>query len=176
MVYFLQRNGATSLEQFQQIVNSLFLQLMILTNLFQDRVRFCRYYLVRYALSFLEPTLKSHTDIKNKDCIFHFKQYKHEIKLSLASGHICDNCRNKLQPRLTNDINDAITKLLLVVSNQHPYSIILKGGGVKGLAFAGALLVLEEHFSFNAFAGTSAGAIASVLLGAVISHLNFLKN
>lgn len=132
----------------------------------QDRVRFCRYYLVRYALSFLEPTLKSHTDIKNKDCIFHFKQYKHEIKLSLASGHICDNCRNKLQPRLTNDINDAITKLLLVVSNQHPYSIILKGGGVKGLAFAGALLVLEEHFSFNAFAGTSAGAIASVLLGA----------
>jgi len=132
----------------------------------QDRVRFCRYYLVRYALSFLEPTLKSHIDIANKDCIFHFKQNKNEIKISLDSGHICDNCRNKLQPKLTEDINAAIAKLLLVVSNQHPFSIILKGGGVKGLAFAGALLVLEEHFSFNAFAGTSAGAIASVLLGA----------
>lgn len=132
----------------------------------QDSVRFCRYYLVRYALSFLEPTLKSHNNFDNKDCIFHFKQNKNEIKISLASGHICDNCRDKLQPKLTNDINEAITKLLLVVSNQHPYSIILKGGGVKGLAFAGALLVLEEHFSFNAFAGTSAGAIASVLMGA----------
>ena len=132
----------------------------------QDRVRFCRYYLVRYALSFLEPTLKSHSVIENKDCIFHFKKHKQEIKISLASGHICDNCRDKLQPKLTVDIDAAITKLLLVVSNQHPFSIILKGGGVKGLAFAGALLVLEEHFSFNAFAGTSAGAIASVLLGA----------
>jgi predicted acylesterase/phospholipase RssA len=132
----------------------------------QDRVRFCRYYLVRYALNFLEPTLKSHSDIENKNCIFHFKQYKHEIKISLASGHICDNCRNKLQPRLTDDINEAIKKLLLVVSNQHPFSLILKGGGVKGLAFAGALQVLEEYFSFNTFAGTSAGAIASVLLGA----------
>jgi predicted acylesterase/phospholipase RssA len=132
----------------------------------QDKVRFCRYYLVRYAISFLEPSLKSHTNLESKNCIFHFKQNKHEIKISLDSGHICDNCRNILQPKLTNDIDEAITKMLLVVSNQHPFAIILKGGGVKGLAFAGALLELEEHFSFNAFAGTSAGAIAAVLLGA----------
>jgi len=132
----------------------------------QDRVRFCRYYLVKYALNFLEPTLKSHNDENNKNCIFHFKQNKHDLKISLATGHICDNCRVKLQPNLTDDISDAITKLLLVVSNQHPFSLILKGGGVKGLAFAGALQVLEEYFSFNTFAGTSAGAIASVLLGA----------
>ncbi|MBK9765156.1 MAG: patatin-like phospholipase family protein [Flavobacteriales bacterium] len=37
---------------------------------------------------------------------------------------------------------------------------------MKGLAFAGALLELEQHFSFDTFAGTSAGAIAAVLLGA----------
>lgn len=141
----------------------------------QDRVRFCRYYMVRYALSFLQPTLKSHTDIESKDCIFHFKKNKHEIKISLASGHICDNCRDKLQPKLTDDINDAITKLLLVVSNQHPFSIILKGGGVKGLSFAGALLELEKHFSFDAFAGTSAGAIAAVLLGAGYKPTELLK-
>lgn len=140
-----------------------------------DRVRFCRYYLLRYAVSFLEPTLKSHTDIENKNCIFHFKQNKHEIKLSLDSGHICDNCRDKLQPKLTDDINEAIKKMLLVVSNQHPFSIVLKGGGVKGFAFAGALLELEEHFSFNAFAGTSAGAIAAVLLGAGYKPSELLK-
>jgi len=132
----------------------------------QDRVRFCRYYLVRYALSFLEPTLKSHGDNENKNCIFHNKWYKPEIKISLASGHICDNCREKLWPKLTPVIDEAIKQLLLVVSNQHPFSLILKGGGVKGLAFAGALQILEEYFSFDTFAGTSAGAIASVLLGA----------
>lgn len=144
-----------------------------------DRVRFCRYYLVRYAISFLEPSIKSHTDKESKNCIFHFKQNKEEIKLSLDSGHICDKCRGKLQPKLTLDIDDAISKMLLVVSNQHPYSIILKGGGVKGLAFAGALLELENHFSFNGFAGTSAGAIAAVLLGAGYKPtelLNVLSN
>ncbi|MDR3678432.1 MAG: patatin-like phospholipase family protein [Flavipsychrobacter sp.] len=127
-----------------------------------DRVRYCRYYLVRYALSFLQPELKSHNEKENKDCIFHFKEKKYELLLSLASGHICDSCRAKLQPRLTIGINEAINKLLLVVSNQHSYAIILKGGGVKGLAFAGALLELEQHFSFTAYAG----AIAAVLLGA----------
>jgi predicted acylesterase/phospholipase RssA len=98
--------------------------------------------------------------------VFHYKRVKSEIVLSLDSGHICDSCREKLQPSLTNEIDEAVKKLLLLVSDQHPYSIILKGGGVKGLAFAGALLELENHFSFNAFAGTSAGAIAAVLLGA----------
>jgi predicted acylesterase/phospholipase RssA len=131
-----------------------------------DKIRYCRYYLVRYALSHLEPSLKSHNDVLNKNCIFHFKENKAELMISLDSGHICDNCRNKLQPNLTNDIDEAITKMLLVVTNQYPYSIIFKGGGVKGLAFAGALLELEKHFSFNAFAGTSAGAIAAILLGA----------
>jgi beta-glucosidase-like glycosyl hydrolase/predicted acylesterase/phospholipase RssA len=47
-----------------------------------------------------------------------------------------------------------------------PRALILKGGGVKGLAFAGALRVLERHFSFDIFVGTSAGAIAAVLLAA----------
>lgn len=42
----------------------------------------------------------------------------------------------------------------------------MKGCGVKGLAYAGALLVLEKYFSFDVFVGTSAGGIAAVLLGA----------
>ncbi len=131
-----------------------------------DRVRFCRYYLTRYAVNFVAPELKSHELSTDKDCIFHFKRHKKEIALSLDSGRICDQCRNILQPHLTQDIDDAIKRLLLVVSNQHPYSIVLKGGGVKGLAFVGALLELEKHFSFDAFAGASAGAIAAILLGA----------
>lgn len=43
-------------------------------------------------------------------------------------------------------------------------AILLKGGGVKGLAFAGVLQELEGHFAADAYVGTSAGAIAAVLL------------
>jgi predicted acylesterase/phospholipase RssA len=42
-------------------------------------------------------------------------------------------------------------------------ALILKGGGVKGLAFAGAMRELEGVFEFNTFVGTSAGAIAAAL-------------
>jgi hypothetical protein len=36
-------------------------------------------------------------------------------------------------------------------------ALIMKGGGVKGLAFAGAVRELQAHFQFQAFVGTSAG-------------------
>jgi hypothetical protein len=45
-------------------------------------------------------------------------------------------------------------------------ALILKGGGVKGLAFAGAMQELENYFEFSAFVGTSAGGLAAALLGA----------
>jgi predicted acylesterase/phospholipase RssA len=131
-----------------------------------DIVRFCRYYFVRYAISFLQPSIQSHDDPTRKNCIFHKKINKLELRDSLNTGNICPNCRDQLRPMLNPEISDSIEKMLLLVSNQHPYSIVIKGGGVKGLAFAGALLELEPYFSFDTFAGTSAGAIAAVLLGA----------
>lgn len=50
------------------------------------------------------------------------------------------------------------------------YALIMKGGGIKGLAYVGALEVLSDHFKFNWFAGTSAGAISAVLLSAGFDH------
>ena len=132
----------------------------------QDIVRFCKYYFVRYAISFLQPSIKSHDDPLRKKCIFHKKMNKIELKDSLNSGHICESCYDQLRPKLNPEITDSIKKMLLLVSNQHPFSIVIKGGGVKGLAFAGALLELENYFSFDTFAGTSAGAIVAILLGA----------
>lgn len=131
-----------------------------------DIVRFCRYYFVRYAIGFLQPILKNHDDPKRTECMFHKKMHKVEIRNSLNTGALCEECYDKLRPKLNLEISDAISRMLLVVSNQHPFSIVIKGGGVKGLAFAGALLELENYFSFDVFAGTSAGAIAAVLLGA----------
>jgi predicted acylesterase/phospholipase RssA len=140
-----------------------------------DIVRFCRYYFVRYALSFLEPSVKTHNDPKRKECIFHKKMDKRELRDSLYSGHICQPCYDQLRPKLNTEISNSIKEMLLLVSNQHPYSVVIKGGGVKGLAFAGALLELENYFSFDTFAGTSAGAITAVLLGAGYKPVELLE-
>ena len=45
-------------------------------------------------------------------------------------------------------------------------ALVMKGGGVKGLAYVGAIRELEKYYQFDWFIGTSAGAIAAVLLGA----------
>ncbi|SKB48868.1 Patatin-like phospholipase [Salegentibacter holothuriorum] len=44
-------------------------------------------------------------------------------------------------------------------------ALVMKGGGIKGLAYVGALEVLQDHYEFDWFSGTSAGAIAALLLG-----------
>lgn len=131
-----------------------------------DITRYCRYYFVRYAIGFIEPDLKSHEDPERKRCLFHKKMNKVELEFSLNEGYLCEVCKDILRPKLTNEIYSSIEQLIAVVTNQKPYSLVVKGGGVKGLAFAGALLELEKYFSFDTFAGTSAGAITAVLLGA----------
>ena len=46
--------------------------------------------------------------------------------------------------------------------------LVLEGGGVKGIGFAGALLVLAEAgYHFPRVAGTSAGAIAATLVASI---------
>jgi NTE family protein len=46
--------------------------------------------------------------------------------------------------------------------------LVLEGGGVKGIGFAGAVLVLAEAgYRFKRVAGTSAGAIAATLIAAI---------
>ncbi len=47
-----------------------------------------------------------------------------------------------------------------------PKALIMKGGGVKGLAYVGALREIVKYNHFNWYVGTSAGAIAAILLGA----------
>jgi len=135
------------------------------TQFLFDKIRFCRYYLVRYILSFVNSSIKSHP---TETCMFDDKIDKRDIKLSLNSGIICDECVRQLRSSaLYNaDVGSSINNLLAVVSNQYPRALVLKGGGAKGLALVGALKELEKYFTFDTFAGTSAGAIAATLLGA----------
>ncbi|MEM9077142.1 MAG: patatin-like phospholipase family protein [Bacteroidota bacterium] len=51
-------------------------------------------------------------------------------------------------------------------SEKKNHALIMKGGGIKGLAYVGALEVLERYFNFNWFAGTSAGGVSAILLAA----------
>jgi predicted acylesterase/phospholipase RssA len=140
----------------------------------KEVTRYCCYYLVRYALCFINPHIRSHNDAPRKQCYFHRKLYKPEIRESMDSGYICDQCRQQLDNppdnggahRLSIDEGGALDKMLDYVSGALPCAIVMKGGGVKGLAFAGALIELEKYYWFDRHVGTSAGAIAAVLLAA----------
>jgi predicted acylesterase/phospholipase RssA len=46
------------------------------------------------------------------------------------------------------------------------YALVMKGGGLKGLACVGALRELQRFYNFDLYVGTSAGAIIAALLGA----------
>lgn len=54
----------------------------------------------------------------------------------------------------------------LVVASREPTAVIMKGGGIKGLAYVGAVDQLANRYEFDWYIGTSAGAIVAVLLGA----------
>jgi predicted acylesterase/phospholipase RssA len=49
------------------------------------------------------------------------------------------------------------------------YALIMKGGGLKGLAFIGAFRELQRFYDFDLYVGTSAGALVAALLGADFS-------
>lgn len=49
---------------------------------------------------------------------------------------------------------------------QRKAALILKGGGVKGIALASAYAILESYYEFDLYAGASAGAIAAALIAA----------
>lgn len=130
-----------------------------------DKVRFIRYFIVRYSLSFVAPEIKTH---KSNGCMFDEKTDRTDIKDSLKTGRLCSQCEKALKEsmRCNIEVEAALSRMRQVVSNAYPRALVLKGGGVKGLALVGAMLELEKYFVFKTFAGTSAGAIAATLLGA----------
>jgi len=107
--------------------------------------------MVRYALSFINWLIKSHEDDARKDCYFHFKRDKRDIIHSMSSARICDQCMAILDnppsdSRLTDSERVALEKIRQYVAGDYPYSVIMKGGGVKGLALAGALVAWVSTF------------------------------
>ena len=143
----------------------------------KEEKRYCSYYLTRYALSFVNPSIKSHNEPEHKFCYFHKKIDKRDIRESMDSGLLCDDCEKKLSGpthdstgrKISASERAALKKMRELVSGDYPHAIVMKGGGVKGLAFAGALIEIEKYFWFDRHVGTSAGAITALLLAAEYS-------
>jgi NTE family protein len=53
-----------------------------------------------------------------------------------------------------------------MVAKMPPADLALQGGGVKGIALAGAVTRLMKTYEFQRVAGTSAGAILASLIAA----------
>jgi nucleoside phosphorylase len=73
------------------------------------------YYFVRYALSFVAPELRSHDTTLG--CMFDFKRNKDDLRKSLATGHICDDCMKKLSESLNPTVYVAIVALREVLKS-----------------------------------------------------------
>lgn len=149
----------------------------------KETERFCSYYMVRYAMSFVNSHIKAHDDAARRKCYFNKKMHKPEISESMDSGEVCDECQDKLDNatggsparRLSDDEREALAQMRKVVAGTYPRAVVMKGGGVKGLAFAGALVELERYFYFDRHVGASAGAIAAVLLAAGYTPSELVK-
>lgn len=64
------------------------------------------------------------------------------------------------------------------IPNYHFKNLVFEGGGVKGIAYVGALKVLEEKKileKIKRVAGTSAGALVAVLVGLGYNHKDLKK-
>jgi nucleoside phosphorylase len=107
---------------------------------------FLCYYLIRYALSFVCPELKAHS--QTRDCFFDFKGNKKDLEKSLRSGALCKDCKKALARRFNPEIQDSITKLIDAMRSQHKDSKeTLHAVSLKGFTQIGIIAIREDEFS-----------------------------
>lgn len=104
--------------------------------------------------------------------------HQHVDYYSLSSalpGDLADFISKKLYVNFAASFDGGIKELLRIfgiparkssepANKSTSMALVMKGGGVKGLAYVGALKELERYYYFDWFVGTSAGAIAALLL------------
>ena len=80
-----------------------------------------------------------------------------------------ETIRNKVLYIESNNKSNAL-RSINALEYKSELALIMKGGGIKGLAYVGALEELTKFYDFDWYAGTSAGAISAILLSAGYSH------
>lgn len=103
------------------------------------------YYLIRYALSFVCPTLKNHNDTRN--CFFDRKLYKPDLKLSMDSGGFCPECNAQLWNAFNEEINIAIQKMIgLMKALRADSEESLPAASLRGQIDVGIITIREDEF------------------------------
>lgn len=74
------------------------------------------YYFIRFTMSFICPEIKSHEE--TRECFFDKKISKADIKLSMKSGKICDNCRSIFEKSIDGHTYNSLTKLIQFLKNK----------------------------------------------------------
>jgi len=109
--------------------------------------------LVKYFYQEIEKGCNSLEDLVQKG-----RDWIEEVKKTYNSEAIYSSVQDILL--------QAIFKFKEVPKSMKYSALVMKGGGIKGIAYIGALEELEKFYNFNWYAGTSAGAITAILLGA----------
>ncbi|MBZ5531326.1 MAG: hypothetical protein LAO20_07840 [Acidobacteriia bacterium] len=113
---------------------------------FADSYRsYLSYYFIRYALSFVCPSLKSHSEARG--CFFDFKGNKPDLKKSLESGAFCAKCMAILAKSLNAEIKVAIDKMIAAMKSLQANSEAdLDATALKGQIDIGIVTVREDEF------------------------------
>lgn len=103
------------------------------------------YYLIRYALSFVCPTLKNHED--SRSCFFDRKIHKPDLQLSMDSGAFCPNCNQELWGEFNEEINVAIKAMIGVMKSLRADSQEdIAATSLKGQIDVGIITIREDEF------------------------------
>jgi nucleoside phosphorylase len=106
---------------------------------------FLCYFLIRYALSFVCPTLKSHKETRG--CFFDFKERKDDFKESLDSGNFCEACRKALWEGFNQETNVAIQRMIGTMKTIREHSTeVIPAGTLKGQIDIGIITIRMDEF------------------------------
>lgn len=124
-----------------------------------DRIEIVRILTEEFHLK-IKPTFKSAEDyqLKGEAWLKDVKLRFNDDKINVQATKILLIASNR-QLKLVSLSNSSKTN-----SHKEWNALIMKGGGIKGIAYIGALDELLKYYTFNWYAGTSAGAIAAALL------------
>lgn len=81
---------------------------------------FLCYYFIRYALSFVAPSIKAH--LETRDCFFDFKGNRRDLEKSLSSGRICEQHTGELNEALNPETKKSVSNMISIMKAQHAKS------------------------------------------------------
>lgn len=84
------------------------------SNIIEQVPVYLAYYLIRYSLNFVAPSLANHDDTRH--CFFDRKINKRDILKSLESGRLCDEHLRELKSHLNEETERSILRMIAVLT------------------------------------------------------------